>query len=94
MSSAGITPRIAFRTDNYELCRSLVGRGLGYTLLMWRDTPRETWDGGEVVFLPIHPTPREVSVLALWRPGSPDRTHRGGASTRCARCQRHLREKP
>jgi DNA-binding transcriptional LysR family regulator len=47
----------------------LVGRGLGYTLLMWRDTPRETWDGGKVVFLPIHPTPREVSVLALWRPG-------------------------
>ena len=69
MSSAGVTPRIAFRTENYELCRSLVGRGLGYSLLMWRDTTRETWDGGRVVFLPIHPTPREVSVLALWRAG-------------------------
>jgi DNA-binding transcriptional LysR family regulator len=69
MSSVGITPRIGFRTDNYELCRSLVGRGLGYTLLMWRDTPRETWDGGKVVFVPIHPTPREVGVLALWRSG-------------------------
>jgi len=67
MSSAAVTPRIAFRTENYELCRSLVGRGLGYTLLMWRNIPRVTWDGGEVAFVPIHPTPREVSVLALWR---------------------------
>jgi len=67
MSMTGITPRIAFRTDNYELCRSLVGRGQGYTLLMWRNIARETWDGGEVVFLPIHPAPRDVSVLVLWR---------------------------
>jgi DNA-binding transcriptional LysR family regulator len=67
MSSTGVTPRIAYRTDNYELCRSLVGRGLGYTLLMWRHVSSDTWDGGKVVFLPIHPTSRDVDVLALWR---------------------------
>lgn len=67
MSSRGITPRIAFRTENYELCRSLVGRGLGYTLLMSRDIAPRTWDGSEVVFVDIEPKPRDVDVLLTWR---------------------------
>lgn len=66
MSSRSITPHIAFRTDNYELCRSLVGRGLGYSLLMRRTIDEHTWDGGEVVFVPITPPPRSVDVLLLW----------------------------
>ena len=45
MSSQGITPRIAHRTPDYELCRELVGRGLGYTLLMRRTSLPDTWDG-------------------------------------------------
>lgn len=67
MSSRGVTPRIAYRTDNYELCRSLVGRGLGYTLLMNREIAGTTWDGSEVCFIPIVPEPREVAVLLCWR---------------------------
>lgn len=67
MSSQGITPRVRHRTSNYELCRSLVGQGLGYTLLMRRQINAETWDGGRVVFIPLDPPPRQVEVLALWR---------------------------
>lgn len=67
MSSRGVTPRIAYRTDNYELCRSLVGRGLGYSLLMNRETAGTTWDGSEVCFIPIVPEPREVAVFLCWR---------------------------
>lgn len=66
MSSHGITPRIAHRTPDYELCRALVGRGLGYTLLLRRDIPPETWDGRSVVCLPITPAPRPVDVLVAW----------------------------
>ncbi|GAA4395091.1 LysR substrate-binding domain-containing protein [Tsukamurella soli] len=69
MSSRSITPRIALRTHNYELCRSLVGRGLGYTLLMRRDIDPMTWDGGRVVFVPIEPAPRTVDALAVWVSG-------------------------
>ncbi|WP_328531321.1 LysR family transcriptional regulator [Nocardioides sp. NBC_00368] len=67
MSNAGVTPRTVIHTSNYELCRSLVGRGHGYTLLMWRDYARQTWDRSEVVFIPITPRPRMVNILALWR---------------------------
>ncbi|QZY50618.1 LysR substrate-binding domain-containing protein [Leucobacter tenebrionis] len=66
MSSRGITPRIAHRTADYELCRALVGRGLGYTLLMRRNVSPETWDGRRVVYLPIVPAPRPVEVLVAW----------------------------
>ena len=66
MSSRSISPRIAYRTDNYELCRSLVARGLGYTLLMRRAIQSQTWDGAEVTSLEIDPSPRTVQILAVW----------------------------
>lgn len=66
MSSRGITPRIALRTDDYELCRSMVGRGLGYTMLMNRDISPITWDGSEVSIVPISPPPRPVNILVSW----------------------------
>jgi DNA-binding transcriptional LysR family regulator len=71
MSSRGVTPRITHRTDNYELCRSLVGRGIGYSLLMSRDLSPRTWDGGRVVALPIDPAPRDVAVLVTWQTPTP-----------------------
>lgn len=70
MSARGVKPRIAHRTDDYELCRSLVGRGLGYTLLMRRQITRDTWDGKRVVYLPIEPAPRAVDVLMSWPPAA------------------------
>ncbi|HWI30074.1 MAG TPA: LysR family transcriptional regulator [Microbacterium sp.] len=70
MSSRSITPRIAYRTDSYELCRSLVGRGLGYTLLMRRFIDAQTWDGRTVSFVPISPAPRRVDILAAWVDGT------------------------
>ncbi|MFJ3956819.1 LysR family transcriptional regulator [Arthrobacter sp. NPDC090010] len=66
MSSQGITPRIHYRTPDYELCRALVGRGLGYTLLMRRKVSPETWDGKRLVYLPLDPAPRPVEVLIAW----------------------------
>lgn len=66
MSSRGVNPRIAHRTSDYELCRALVGRGLGYTLLMRRHVSPETWDGRRVVYIPLSPRPRPVDVLVAW----------------------------
>lgn len=66
MSSQGITPRIAHRTPDYELCRALVGRGLGYTLLMRRNLPPDTWDGTRLAYLTLDPPPRTSEVLMVW----------------------------
>ena len=69
MSSRQITPRIVLRTDDYELCRAMVGRQVGYSLLMNRRLDRQTWDGGRTVFVPIDPPPRRVDALLVWLRG-------------------------
>lgn len=70
MSARGVKPRIGHRTTDYELCRALVGRGLGYTLLMRRAVSRATWDGRQVVYVPIRPRPRTVEIQLAWLPGA------------------------
>ncbi|GGA72078.1 LysR family transcriptional regulator [Pseudoclavibacter endophyticus] len=69
MSALGVTPRIKYRTANYDLCRGLVGRGLGYSLLMARRFTPVTWDGSNVVNLRIREMPRTIGILVAWRPG-------------------------
>ncbi|MCW2288173.1 LysR family transcriptional regulator [Leucobacter luti] len=66
MSSQGISPRITHRTSDYELCRALVGRGLGYSLLMRRNLSPVTWDGNRVAYLELDPSPRATEVLMVW----------------------------
>lgn len=70
MSAQGVRPRIQYRTSDYELCRSLVGQGLGYSLLMRRVLLPDTWDGQQVAYLPIKPRPRPVEALLAWPPGA------------------------
>ncbi|MFF5260531.1 LysR family transcriptional regulator [Actinomadura viridis] len=59
---AGFTPRIAYRTPSYETARSLVGRGVGWTLLLQRPPEDVTYEGfglavkriGAPVLDPVH----------------------------------------
>ncbi|WP_019808700.1 LysR family transcriptional regulator [Saccharomonospora halophila] len=55
---AGFTPRISYRTSNFETVRALVGRGLGWTLMLQRPRTAITYEGMEVVS-------REVATPAL-----------------------------
>lgn len=66
LSTHGITPRVAFQTTSYELCRSLVGRGLGWTLLMRRAASLDSWDGGRLAVVEIDPAPRRVDLVIAW----------------------------
>jgi DNA-binding transcriptional LysR family regulator len=70
MSSHGIVPRVARRVQDYELCRALVGRGLGYSLLMRRAIDTRTWDGARVRYVAIDPPPRSVDILLVWPRGA------------------------
>lgn len=69
MSARGVKPRIQYRTSDYELCRSLVGRGLGYSLLMRRTIDAKTWDRQEVAYLSLEPRPRPVEARLAWPAG-------------------------
>ena len=49
----GSRPNIAHRTETYEMVRSLVAAGLGFSLLNLRPVIDETYDGSHVVCRPL-----------------------------------------
>lgn len=72
-ASLGLRPIIRHTTTNYELARSLVGRGLGYSLHIQRPAAHLTYDGHSVVSLEIA-DPLSPTVVGLARPRGAPRT--------------------
>ncbi|GAA2244122.1 LysR substrate-binding domain-containing protein [Herbiconiux moechotypicola] len=75
--AAGVVPTVAFRSPSYELARSLVGRGLGYTLHIHRPAGDLSHEGRQLVVRPlVTDAPVESATLA-WsariRPSPPAR---------------------
>ncbi|MBO68251.1 MAG: LysR family transcriptional regulator [Acidiferrobacteraceae bacterium] len=60
----GIEPNIRYRTQSFELVRGLVGQGHGYSVLNLKPTSNETYDGGQVRYIPIENPTRDL-VIAL-----------------------------
>ncbi len=67
LTAAGIEPRIAFSSPSLELVRGLVGRGLGYSLLVTRPHGDRTYDGRPLAVRPIAEkgTRGEIAIAAL-----------------------------
>jgi len=65
-SCAGITPRPAHRTTNFELVRSLVARNLGYAVLVQRPATNLTYEGMPVVIRSIADPLPPLSVIFAW----------------------------
>lgn len=63
---AGATPNIYIRSKNFELVRSLVGRGLGYALLIQRPPIDKSYEGCRVVIREIKRVASEVSVVLAY----------------------------
>ncbi|WP_291051770.1 LysR substrate-binding domain-containing protein [Herbiconiux sp.] len=64
-NEAGVRPRIGFRSPSYELARSLVGRGLGYTLHIHRPAGDLTQEGRPLAVRPLRTdSPVEYATLA------------------------------
>ncbi len=53
ISGLDIEPLIGHRTQNFELTRCLVGRGLGYALLFQNPPIEQTYEGHSVITRPI-----------------------------------------
>ena len=49
----GVAPTVGFRTENFELLRCLVARGVGYSLLFQQVSTGVTYEGRGVVMRPI-----------------------------------------
>lgn len=48
-----LTPNIAYTSECYEVVRGLVGRGVGYSLLVTRPDTHSSYEGREIASLPI-----------------------------------------
>lgn len=62
----GLVPRVTYRPTTYEVTRALVGRGMGYALLVQRPLNDRTYDGNQVVIKEITEPVPEARVLIAW----------------------------
>lgn len=64
---AALVPKIAHKTPSFEVLRGMVGRDLGYSLLMTQTYSNMTYDGHKVVMKPIsdNHTFQEVCLTRL-----------------------------
>ena len=53
LEAAGVEPQIRYSSRSYETIRSLVARGEGYSILNHVPQSPRTYDGGELVAVPI-----------------------------------------
>lgn len=62
----GITPDVRYRPRTLELTRALVGRGMGYALLVQRPANDRTYEGNRVVIKEIVEPVGESRVIVAW----------------------------
>lgn len=62
----GVVPDVRYRPTTFELTRALVGRGMGYALLVQRPANERTYEGHRVVVKEIAEQVGDSRVLVVW----------------------------
>lgn len=62
----GLTPRVRHRTSSFEAVRTLVGRGLGYGVLVQRPANTASSEGYPLVVKEIVPPVEPVGIDIIW----------------------------
>lgn len=65
----GFLPRPAYRFQDYEVVRSLVARGIGYSIVIQRPVSEFSYEGLGVIARPLDPTPFPTPVSCAWLAG-------------------------
>ena len=67
VAATGTAPDVRYRTQSYETVRSMVARGLGYSVLNQRSATSRTYGGGEVAELRLRGDgpPLEVKIASV-----------------------------
>lgn len=65
MEAAGVEPRIRWTSSNMETIRAMVARGLGYSFMNSPPANGTTYEGREVVFIPLADRTAENAIVAL-----------------------------
>lgn len=61
-----IAPSIRHRTSHFELVRSLVARRQGYSLFIQQPEAAVSYEGYEIVALPLSPSPEPERAAIVW----------------------------
>lgn len=61
----GLEPNVRFRTQSFETARSLVARGLGYTILTQETSVTESYEGRGIVTKRLEDKLPEINVVLL-----------------------------
>lgn len=62
----GITPEVRYRPKTFELTRALVGRAMGYALLVQRPANNRTYEGKKVTIKEISEDVGDFRILLAW----------------------------
>jgi DNA-binding transcriptional LysR family regulator len=62
----GLTPNVAYSSPSLEMVRSLVGQGLGYSVLVTKPAADMTYDGHEIVTVPISDLVSTSTMVVAW----------------------------
>ncbi|GAA2621974.1 LysR substrate-binding domain-containing protein [Streptomyces axinellae] len=67
VAAHGTAPDVRYRTRSYETVRSLVARGLGYSVLNQRPATSQTYSGGDIAELHLRDAgpPLEVRLVSM-----------------------------
>ncbi|MFJ8545922.1 LysR family transcriptional regulator [Streptomyces sp. NPDC093586] len=66
VAATGTAPDVRYRTTSYETVRSLVARGLGYSVLNQRPATSQTYGGGEIAELQLRDgSPLDVTIATV-----------------------------
>lgn len=65
-TAAGVQPRVVQRTTDFELTRSLVARGFGYSVLIQRPAVHRSYEGVPLAVREIVPADPPANVLLMW----------------------------
>lgn len=76
-SEIGTEPNVAMRSPSFELVRSLVGNGLGYSILVTNPAGDLTYDGQPLIARPLAGSPSPIAIALVQK----------GAETKSAAAQ-------
>ena len=65
LTRQGIQPPIGFHSKSMESVRCAVANGLGFSLSVMKTQHTQTYDGGEVVFIPIQGKVEPISIVLI-----------------------------
>lgn len=68
-ATQGMQLRPTYRIHEFEVVRSLVARGVGYSIVIQRPASDQSYEGLDLVARPLYPRPGPTPVVCAWRTG-------------------------